>query len=52
MRSHPEIGDTMVSPISFLTPVRAAIRSHHERWDGKGYPDEEGRGESRSLPGS
>ncbi len=39
MRSHPEIGDTMVAPISFLDPVRAAIRSHHERWDGKGYPD-------------
>ncbi len=39
MRSHPEIGDTMVAPINFLDPVRAAIRSHHERWDGKGYPD-------------
>jgi HD-GYP domain-containing protein (c-di-GMP phosphodiesterase class II) len=39
MREHPEIGDTIVSPITFLAPVRAAIRNHHERWDGKGYPD-------------
>ncbi|MBX5483559.1 MAG: HD domain-containing protein [Myxococcaceae bacterium] len=39
MRGHPEIGDQMVAPISFLEPVRAAIRSHHERWDGTGYPD-------------
>lgn len=39
MRGHPEIGDQMVAPITFLAPVRAAIRSHHERWDGGGYPD-------------
>ncbi len=39
MRGHPEIGDTMVESIKFLAPVRAAIRSHHERWDGNGYPD-------------
>lgn len=39
MREHPQIGDTMVDGISFLEPVRAAIRSHHERWDGSGYPD-------------
>jgi putative nucleotidyltransferase with HDIG domain len=39
MREHPEIGDAMVRSISFLEPVRAAIRNHHERWDGTGYPD-------------
>ncbi len=39
MRNHPEIGDQMVQGIRFLDPVRAAIRSHHERWDGTGYPD-------------
>lgn len=39
MREHPEIGDQMVAPIQFLDPVRAAIRNHHERWDGTGYPD-------------
>jgi HD-GYP domain-containing protein (c-di-GMP phosphodiesterase class II) len=39
MRGHPEIGDQMVEAISFLSPIRAAIRNHHERWDGNGYPD-------------
>jgi HD-GYP domain-containing protein (c-di-GMP phosphodiesterase class II) len=39
MREHPSIGDAIVEPVSFLAPVRAAIRSHHERWDGSGYPD-------------
>ncbi len=39
MRGHPEIGDQIVEPITFLGPVRACVRSHHERWDGSGYPD-------------
>src|SRR5690606_4298280 len=39
MRGHPEIGDQIIGPVSFLAPVRAAVRSHHERWDGSGYPD-------------
>jgi HAMP domain-containing protein len=39
MREHPEIGDGMVRAITFLEPARAAIRSHHEKWDGTGYPD-------------
>ncbi|MBI3185670.1 MAG: HD domain-containing protein [Myxococcales bacterium] len=39
MRDHPLIGDTIIRPVSFLASVRAAVRSHHERWDGKGYPD-------------
>ena len=39
MRNHPSIGDTIVRPISFLSSVRAAVRNHHERWDGTGYPD-------------
>jgi len=39
MRHHPSIGDTIVRPISFLSTVRAAVRNHHERWDGTGYPD-------------
>lgn len=39
MRDHPLIGDTIIQPVTFLSSVRAAVRSHHERWDGKGYPD-------------
>ncbi|MDY7228757.1 HD domain-containing phosphohydrolase [Hyalangium rubrum] len=39
MREHPAIGDSIIGPVSFLTSVRACVRSHHERWDGSGYPD-------------
>lgn len=39
MRQHPEIGDSIIQPITFLQSVRSAIRNHHERWDGTGYPD-------------
>jgi HD-GYP domain-containing protein (c-di-GMP phosphodiesterase class II) len=40
MREHPAIGDSIIQPVSFLGPgVRAAVRNHHERWDGSGYPD-------------
>lgn len=39
MRAHPSIGAEIVGHVSFLRPVIAAVRSHHERWDGAGYPD-------------
>jgi HD-GYP domain-containing protein (c-di-GMP phosphodiesterase class II) len=39
MREHPAIGDTIIKPISFLQAMRSCVRSHHERWDGTGYPD-------------
>lgn len=39
MRTHPEIGDSIIQPVSFLATVRSAIRNHHERYDGTGYPD-------------
>ncbi len=39
MREHPAIGDSIIGAVSFLKSVRAAVRSHHERWDGTGYPD-------------
>jgi len=39
MRGHPRIGDGIVGDIAFLAPVRAMVRNHHERWDGRGYPD-------------
>src|SRR3954462_12661947 len=39
MKRHPEAGLELVSDIDFPGDIRAIIRNHHERWDGKGYPD-------------
>jgi HD-GYP domain-containing protein (c-di-GMP phosphodiesterase class II) len=39
MREHPASGDSIIGPVSFLSGVRSCVRSHHERWDGSGYPD-------------
>lgn len=39
MKKHPVIGEEMVRDIPYLKPSIPVIRSHHERWDGKGYPD-------------
>jgi response regulator RpfG family c-di-GMP phosphodiesterase len=36
---HPEVGERMLAPFPFLARERAHIRHHHERFDGKGYPD-------------
>lgn len=39
MRDHPVVGERILSPIIRNAEVLAAIRHHHERWDGSGYPD-------------
>ena len=40
MERHPVIGARIVADIPFLSGAAAAVvRSHHERWDGAGYPD-------------
>ncbi len=39
MRQHPVIGERIVAGIPFLKESIPVIRYHHERWDGKGYPD-------------
>jgi putative nucleotidyltransferase with HDIG domain len=39
MREHPAIGAEIVDGVDFLIEMVPAIRSHHERWDGTGYPD-------------
>ncbi len=39
MRQHPTIGDAIIQPVSFLKEIRAAVRCHHEWWNGTGYPD-------------
>ena len=39
MRQHPEIGQELLEHIQVLHLEQTMIRHHHERWDGKGYPD-------------
>jgi putative nucleotidyltransferase with HDIG domain len=39
MRRHPEVGSTMLAHFSLFREVAQFVRGHHERWDGKGYPD-------------
>jgi putative two-component system response regulator len=39
MQNHPVMGARILEPISFLRDVAPAVRSHHENWDGTGYPD-------------
>lgn len=38
IQSHVTIGAEILSPIPFKFPVVDVVRSHHERWDGLGYP--------------
>ena len=39
IRRHPTRGVEMLRSIDFLGDSITAIRHHHERWDGRGYPD-------------
>lgn len=39
MSQHPVIGTTILRGIEFLGAAGDVVRSHHERWDGHGYPD-------------
>jgi putative nucleotidyltransferase with HDIG domain len=39
MRLHPEIGAQIVYGLDLDCAVQEAVRHHHERWDGTGYPD-------------
>jgi HD-GYP domain-containing protein (c-di-GMP phosphodiesterase class II) len=39
VREHPARGEQLVQGMKFLAAVRPLIRHHHERWDGRGYPD-------------
>ena len=39
IRRHSELGCQILSTMSFFQDIAGIIRGHHERWDGKGYPD-------------
>jgi putative nucleotidyltransferase with HDIG domain len=36
---HPEVGSSMLASFSLFKECARYVRGHHERWDGKGYPD-------------
>ena len=39
MKIHPIVGAEILEQVEFPYPVVPIVRSHHERWDGTGYPD-------------
>lgn len=39
VEEHPSISEDICRPIHFFNPILPIIRGHHERIDGKGYPD-------------
>lgn len=39
VRQHPELGEIAINGVGFLEETKRLIRHHHERFDGKGYPD-------------
>lgn len=39
IKLHPVIGDNIIKPIKFFPRERELVRYHHERFDGKGFPD-------------
>jgi putative nucleotidyltransferase with HDIG domain len=39
MKIHPVVGAQILDRVRFPYPVVPIVRSHHEKWDGSGYPD-------------
>jgi HD-GYP domain-containing protein (c-di-GMP phosphodiesterase class II) len=39
IRRHPALGSDILASITLFGSEAAMVRYHHERWDGKGYPD-------------
>lgn len=37
---HPEIGFNILSSVNQYAPIAEQVLCHHERWDGKGYPNQ------------
>src|SRR5512137_2000257 len=38
LKKHPRVGADIISHVPFPYPVAPFVLSHHERWDGRGYP--------------
>ena len=47
MKSHPNNSEKLIASISKLNSVSPGVKHHHERWDGRGYPD---RLEGENIP--
>jgi HD-GYP domain-containing protein (c-di-GMP phosphodiesterase class II) len=39
VKHHTVTGSQILAPLAHLRHIIDIVRSHHERWDGKGYPD-------------
>jgi len=39
VKAHPSVAADILANVRFPYPVLPAVRHHHERWDGSGYPD-------------
>jgi len=39
VQKHPEIGERILAPVANTDEILKLVRSHHERYDGTGYPD-------------
>ena len=39
MKIHPIVGAEILAQLQFTCPVAPIVRSHHEKWNGTGYPD-------------
>lgn len=39
VKEHVTVGSQILAPLVHLKDIISYVRNHHERWDGKGYPD-------------
>lgn len=39
IRRHPVDGESILAPLAFFSDILCIVRHHHERFDGRGYPD-------------
>ncbi len=39
IKAHPTLGENILQPIALFDRERTVMLHHHERWDGRGYPD-------------